>query len=66
MRFTEYTTLVPRFVPWKGALSKSKQQGTWKRKVIGNAEVMTIALFALMVVVLLLKLTAFRGMTVRF
>ncbi|HME82373.1 MAG TPA: isoprenylcysteine carboxylmethyltransferase family protein [Candidatus Eremiobacteraceae bacterium] len=65
-RYTEYTTMVPRFIPWKGALAKSKQQGTWKRKVIGSAEVTTIVLFALMVVVLVLKLTVLRGMTVRF
>lgn len=66
MRYTEYTTLVPRFIPWKGPLDKKKQQGTWSSKVIKNAEVVTIAFFVLMAVVLVLKLTVLRGYVLIF
>jgi protein-S-isoprenylcysteine O-methyltransferase Ste14 len=61
MRYTEYTTLVPRFIPWKGPMVASKQQGTWNKKVILNAEIVTIGWFVLMAVVVILKLTVLRG-----
>ncbi|MBV8172297.1 MAG: isoprenylcysteine carboxylmethyltransferase family protein [Candidatus Eremiobacteraeota bacterium] len=64
MRFTQYTTLVPRFIPWKGPIDKSKQEGKWNRSVINSAESTTIGLFVLMVIVLVLKLTVLRGWTV--
>jgi protein-S-isoprenylcysteine O-methyltransferase Ste14 len=64
MRYTEYTTLVPRFIPWKGPMDASKQQGTWNKKVILNAEIITIGWFVLMVVVVILKLTVLRGYVV--
>jgi len=66
MRFTEYTTLVPRFIPWKGSLDKKKQQGTWSPKVIRTAELTTIGYFILMVLITVLKLTVLRGRTVIF
>jgi protein-S-isoprenylcysteine O-methyltransferase Ste14 len=66
MRYTEYTTLVPRFMPLKGPLAQNKQQGTWQRKTIFKAEIVTIGFFALMVVVLWLKLSVLRGYAVIF
>ncbi|MBV8082485.1 MAG: isoprenylcysteine carboxylmethyltransferase family protein [Candidatus Eremiobacteraeota bacterium] len=64
MRYTEYTTLVPRFIPWKGELAKSKQQGKWNGSVIGSSEITTLALFALMTLAVILKLTVLRDYTV--
>jgi protein-S-isoprenylcysteine O-methyltransferase Ste14 len=64
MRYTEYTTLVPRFLPWRGPLAKAKQQGTWRREVIRNSESITLMFFILMVVVVVLKITTFGGLTI--
>jgi protein-S-isoprenylcysteine O-methyltransferase Ste14 len=64
MRYTEYTTLVPRFLPWRGALAQAKQQGTWRREVIRNSESITLMFFILMVVVVVLKITIFGGYTI--
>jgi hypothetical protein len=52
----EYTTLVPRLLPWKGALAKERQHGTWQVGVIWRAEIITLGLFALMFVIALLKM----------
>lgn len=56
VKYTEYTTLVPRLLPWKGPLAKERQHGTWHREAIWRAEIITLGLFALMFVILLLKL----------
>jgi protein-S-isoprenylcysteine O-methyltransferase Ste14 len=63
-RYTEYTTLVPRFLPWRGPLAQAKQQGTWRREVIRNSESITLMFFILMVVVVVLKVTIFGGYTI--
>lgn len=63
-RYTEYTTLVPRFIPWKGELVKTKQQGKWNKKVIRNSEVVTLGFFVVMLAVVILKLTVLHGYTV--
>jgi len=65
-KYTEYTTLVPRFIPWKGALAKAKQQGTYKPNVLRTSESITLMFFILMVVVVVLKLTIFGKLTLRF
>jgi protein-S-isoprenylcysteine O-methyltransferase Ste14 len=62
-RYTEYTTLVPRFLPWRGPLAKAKQQGTWRLVVIRNSESITLMFFILMVVAVVLKLTVFGSYT---
>jgi len=56
VKYMEYTTLVPRLLPWKGALAKERQHGTWRPTVIWRAESITLWLFALMLVIVLLKL----------
>ncbi len=56
-KYTEYTTLVPRIIPWRGALAKAKQQGTWNGQVIWSAEIVTLMFFVLMAVVCVLKLS---------
>lgn len=66
MRYTEYTTMVPRFLPWRGPLAKAKQQGTWRRDVIRNSESITLMFFILTVVVVILKITTFGGLTLVF
>jgi|SRR5271166_889820 len=63
MRYTEYTTLVPRFLPWHGPLAQAKQQGTWRRDVIRNSESITLMFFILMVIVVVLKITVFGNLT---
>lgn len=56
-KYTEYTTLIPRFIPWRGPLAKAKQQGTWRANVVWKAESITIMFFALMTLAVLAKLT---------
>lgn len=56
VKYTEYTTLVPRLLPWRGAIAKARQHGSWHPQVIMRAEIITLGLFALMLVVVVLKL----------
>ncbi len=54
--YERYVARVPRIVPLRGALPQSERHGVWRAGVIGRAEVITLAFFALMVAVVILKL----------
>lgn len=55
-----YRRTVPRVVPMSAPLPKEERQGVWSGSVIGRAEVITLAYFALMVVAVFVKLRAAR------
>ena len=63
-KYMEYTTLVPRLLPWRGALAADRQHGTWRPEVIWRAEITTLLLFAAMVVAVLLKLGPLSRLTI--
>lgn len=66
IKYTEYTTLVPRIIPWRGPLDKSKQEGAWQSNAVWGAESTTLVFFMLMVIFVVLKLTVFGRFTIVF
>ena len=54
--YRRYRARVPRVLPLGRPLPKSEQTGAWRAQVIGRAELITLAFFALMVAAVLIKL----------
>jgi protein-S-isoprenylcysteine O-methyltransferase Ste14 len=54
--YRHYLETVPRTVPFGTKLPASERAGTWRAEVIGRAEIITLAFFALMVAAVILKL----------
>jgi len=54
--YRRYLEAVPRVLPIGSRLTAAERAGTWRAEVIGSAEIITLAFFALMVAVVYLKL----------
>jgi len=54
--YARYRAVVPRALPAGRSLSKADRKGNWRAEVIARAESITLALFALMVAAVLVRL----------
>jgi protein-S-isoprenylcysteine O-methyltransferase Ste14 len=59
--YRRYAAAVPRTIPSGRALPFDQRRGTWRPEVIGRAEIITLAFFALMVFVALMKIGPWSG-----
>jgi len=64
--YRAYDEAVPRIFPAARTLAKAQRTGVWRSGVIGRAEVITLVFFALMIVVVWLKLGALAAWGVFF
>jgi protein-S-isoprenylcysteine O-methyltransferase Ste14 len=64
--YRRYLEAVPRVLPTGTKLSSAERVGTWRAEVIGHAEIITLAFFALMVGALYLKLGPWSALGVYF
>lgn len=64
--YRRYLETVPRLLPLGSSLPASERKGVWHGNVIARAEIITLTFFALMVVVVVLKLGPWSGLGVFF
>jgi protein-S-isoprenylcysteine O-methyltransferase Ste14 len=65
-QYRRYLHSVPRMLPLGGSLPREDQKGSWRAEVIARAEIITLTFFALMIVVVVLKLGPWSGLGVYF
>ena len=64
--FRRYLESVPQLVPSGRSMPAAERKGAWRGDVIAQAEIITLTFFALMVVVVILKLGPWSGLGVFF
>ncbi len=64
--YRRYVAAVPSIMPLGSRLAPADSVGRWRGEVIARAEIITLTFFALMIVVLLLKLGPWSGFGVFF
>jgi protein-S-isoprenylcysteine O-methyltransferase Ste14 len=65
-KYRRYVKAVPSIVPIGSRLAPAERAGRWRGEVIARAEIITLALFVLMVAVVVLKLGPWSGFGVFF
>jgi protein-S-isoprenylcysteine O-methyltransferase Ste14 len=64
--YRRYLKAVPQLVPSGRSMPAAERKGAWRGDVIARAEIITLTFFALMVVVVVLKLGPWSGLGVFF
>jgi protein-S-isoprenylcysteine O-methyltransferase Ste14 len=65
-QYHRYLETVPRLLPFGSSLPSTERKGVWRAEVIARAEIITLTFFALMVVVVVLKLGPWSSLGVFF